>query len=66
MTIHNWYGRSHTQPHPDYIYVSVVKQTVMLTIAVVSGNGSALFGKIWLKTIKLNWSYIKHVCMSSN
>ena len=31
--------------HTLTIYVSVVKKTVMLTIAVVSGNGFALFGR---------------------
>ena len=31
--------------HTLTIYVSLVKQTVMLTIAVVSGNVSAILGK---------------------
>lgn len=34
-------------------------QTVNLTLLVVKGNGSTLYGRNWLRKLKLNWEKIK-------
>ena len=38
-----------------------------LTVLVVSGDGTSLFGRNWLGAIRLNWGEIKKVhCMVDN
>lgn len=41
-------------------------QTVTLPIVVIKGQGSSLFGRNWLKHIKLNWSTINTVRFQSS
>ena len=40
------------------VHVQYGSQTEPLVLVVVAGDGPSLFGRNWLKYIRLNWHYI--------
>ena len=54
-------SRRRIQAVPNHVQVAYQDQTANLPLQIIKGKGASLFGRNWLRDIKLNWGSIKKI-----